>query len=128
MCSNFNETVGHLFLGCCYVQQVWDFVLRSIRGLGVWKGDSIDDGFSSCFNDAQNPNFKALPVIVSWGIWLSRNAIIFQEKFTLLEIVARNSVAILGFYPVTGRMRGLKMICPEEIDRGRPYELIIGFV
>ena len=60
------------------------------------------------------------------GVWLAKNSTIFQYKVTILEVIVANSVAILGFYPQIGRSRGVREICPEEIDRGRPWGFFDG--
>lgn len=125
LCSNSNETVD-LFLRCIFVHNVWGVVLRSVPGLGPWQGGSLGDVFSKWYHDGRHTKHRALPVIVSWGIWLARNARIYQDKFTHPEVVAANCVAIMGSYPMNGRSRGTRMLFRQVIDRGRPWVFFDG--
>lgn len=42
---------------------------------------------------------KVLPLILSWGVWLARNASIFQENPSSPERVAIQGLGILSHFP-----------------------------
>jgi hypothetical protein len=51
-------------------------------GLGsVCDKDLVADCFKEFFSNPSLKIFRALPVLVSWGIWLARNAGLFEDKF-----------------------------------------------
>ena len=38
-----------------------------------WSGDSIKEGVKNWCGNAATNNSRALPLIITWGIWLDRN-------------------------------------------------------
>ena len=42
-----------------------------------WRGETLVDCFKSWQFNPELKAFKALPLLVAWGIWLARNASIF---------------------------------------------------
>jgi hypothetical protein len=45
----------------------------------VWSGD-FKEGLRIWCENENTKGFRALPLIVVWGIWLARNALIFDDR------------------------------------------------
>jgi hypothetical protein len=53
-------------------------------GLGsMWDKDSVVDCFNVFFTNPSLKKFHLLPISISWGLWLARNALLdsFKMKF-----------------------------------------------
>jgi hypothetical protein len=53
----------------------------------------------SYLHEASHKTLKALPLIISWGVWLTRNRAIFHEKYMVAKLVAAKSLSILEHFP-----------------------------
>jgi hypothetical protein len=63
-----------------YSKLVWKEVEIIIGPSNVWSGASIEDGSRVWCENRVVESYKALLVILAWGIWLVRNASVFEEK------------------------------------------------
>lgn len=64
---------------------------------------------------------KVLPLILSWGVWLARNASIFQENPSSPERVAIQGLGILSHFP---QEKGSSPIWPVQeitVDFSYPW-------
>jgi hypothetical protein len=63
--------------------KVWTETSNSLRKNCIWIGDSLEMAWKNWTGDPRNKEIKALPLLLSWGIWLARNAKIFKEKASI---------------------------------------------
>lgn len=83
MCRRANETVGHLFLECCFAQQVCRWILYKFGEHLSFQGDFIDFIKGALVLNT-SPQVRCLwyaaiaPLF--WGIWMQRNACEFRDK------------------------------------------------
>jgi ribonuclease HI len=93
LCYRDEETTNHLFTQCNFTRLVWDKIVLDNNINTVWNGTSI----SACFEHwtSSEHNYKLLPPLVNWFIWLARNIKIFDNKPPSINIVAYKS---LGLY------------------------------
>ena len=47
-----------------------------------WEGRSVVDAWEVWWQESLEENWKALPLLIFWGIWLARNWVIFNEQET----------------------------------------------
>jgi hypothetical protein len=65
--------------------------------------------------------YKSLPAIVSWGIWINHNKGIFEGKVTTPQAVASNIMAITAHFMAVERPQRVRDIWPETIDKSYPW-------
>ena len=90
LCRNAGETTLHLFLSCPYYVEVWVECCK-LLGLGPacrWEGDSIIHAWERWRHSETTKVMIVLPLLVTWGIWLARNNLVFNGKECTLEIMA----------------------------------------
>jgi hypothetical protein len=69
--------MDHIFVSCSFSRDAWFEVLQISSGKNRWEQISLEECFFSWISNRYEKACKALPFIVIWGIYLSRN-IIFQ--------------------------------------------------
>jgi hypothetical protein len=57
-------------------------------GLVEWNKATLLDCLKSWFHDRSMISLRTLPCYVTWGIWLSRNNMIFEGKLFSASLVA----------------------------------------
>ncbi|XP_058767418.1 uncharacterized protein LOC131641109 [Vicia villosa] len=88
LCGNYSETRNHLFTDCIFSLRIWKAIYA---WLGYSKQISANDfvDFPNRFSKMNNKAVREVVYIVwlaaSWTIWLSRNAVIFEDKSANLE-------------------------------------------
>ena len=95
------ESVIHLFLTCPYCVQVWKECVK-LLGLGLecrWEGDSILLAWENWKKMESLEIMAALPFLVTWGIWLARNNLIFNGKACTPSITASMSCGVIQALP-----------------------------
>jgi hypothetical protein len=82
LCKNANETTLHILITCPFTIKVWTETSVSLKQNCLWAGESMESAWKTWTDTPGNKDFKALPLLISWGIWLARNSEIFKEKAT----------------------------------------------
>ena len=67
-----------------------------------------------------------LPLLVTWGIWLARNKLIFTGKDCTLAITARMVCGITHALPKHLRIKNQREVLALEIDRSTPWGFFDG--
>lgn len=68
--------IAHLFLGCSFAKEVWRHIAEIL-------GITVDSNWQSfytclCYWSSRHRSFRTILLLyVFWGIWISRNAVIF---------------------------------------------------
>jgi hypothetical protein len=79
-CKAIEESNLHLFRLCPYTCHIWKEI-GDHMGMGhVSENDSIVDRFEELFTKNTLKHFQVVPILVSWGLWLARNASLFEGK------------------------------------------------
>jgi len=68
-----------------------------------------------------NHPYKALPSIISWGVWIARNSTILQYKLASLDLIASNGLGIIYFFPQEEGTTAIRFIYEEVVDRQHPW-------
>ena len=85
LCKKANETIHHLFVHCSYTKTIWTEVGNLMGFNGQWQGDTVLQDFQRWWTG--HHLLRVVPCIISWGIWIMRNWIIFQDIHILMEAV-----------------------------------------
>jgi hypothetical protein len=63
-----------------------------------------------------NQNIKALPLLIIWGAWLARNASIFQDRNSILDIIVAQGLSILSHFPQDKGTAPVRFVQQEHVD------------
>lgn len=126
LCKNELENMSHLFISCPFSVQVWAEVSRRLNHGCIWQGETVNVVFHSWVSNSNNRNFKALPLIILWDVWIARNKFIFQETPSCPEVIAVNSLSILSFYPQCNDAPRIRVVQNEEINKAIPWAYFDG--
>ena len=88
LCRQEEETILHLFLQCRYTQAVWVEVCNLLGFTIGWQGETVIEAFHHWWSEQNIISFRATPCILAWGIWISRNKSVFQERRVSIDVVA----------------------------------------
>jgi hypothetical protein len=72
---------------------------KSIGSTYRCNGSSIKEALKSWLNTQHSHNLKALLLMVALGIWIARNHALFDDKITLAQLCATQSLAIILAFP-----------------------------
>jgi len=123
LCKMEGESITHLFLDCSYTRTTW-LEAGTVGGFQCqWRGLNAHEALYSWITNRDSKKVCALPIIISWGIWLARKGIwlarnkqIFQDLRLEPVIVAAQSMGILIFYPQCDDKKTSRVIRDAEID------------
>jgi hypothetical protein len=59
----------------------------------------MEEALKNWLTDHQNIEYKALPLIICWGIWISWNKAIFENKQASISHTSLQSINILTTFP-----------------------------
>jgi hypothetical protein len=116
LCKGDTETIEHILITCPFTKKVWRDAALLLRQQCEWNGPTLETTWESWLLEASHKNLKALPLIISWGVWLARNRAIFQEKATVAELVAAKSLSILEHFPQEKNAPSIRVSLPASID------------
>lgn len=104
LCRCHSETAQHLFLGCKFSKEAWDFALFGLQ-IPAFPQNTVADLFASWNNiyphSIPSKSFwkkiwTAIPKFVCWQIWLARNDQIFNKnRITPLQSAAKAKALLL---------------------------------
>lgn len=107
----------HLFLHCRYTQEVWVEVCIVLGFTLGWQGGTVLEAFQHWWGEQRKTSFRAIPVILAWGIWISRNKSIFQDCRVPIEAVAAQVFSIVQHFRTPEKILGHRMVREEQIDK-----------
>jgi hypothetical protein len=76
----------------------------------LWKKDIEISSFKEIFEVLILKDLCVVPMIVSWGIWLARNAGIFEGKVFFIVKITQQSLALMTNYKRTKRPKKDRVI------------------
>ena len=118
----------HLFLKCTYCVEVWIECCK-LLGLGPdcrWEGASILDAWERWRRMEKMDIMKVLPLLVTWGIWLARNNVVFNGKVCTPAISAGQICRIALALPKHVRVEKQREILELDFDRSSPWGFFYG--
>jgi hypothetical protein len=72
--------MDHLFVSCSFSKVVWKEMISNYNLQNQWDKPTLLECLESWITYRFVSSYKALPCYVIWGIWLSRNNLIFEDK------------------------------------------------
>ncbi|KAF5207646.1 hypothetical protein FRX31_002767 [Thalictrum thalictroides] len=112
LCVGSEESMGHLFLHCCFVDSVWESVLSPLNGQRPNLFNFLTvESFLHAWPRVQGSVFvqkvwELVPYVVIWSVWCARNDVIFKGKRRNAEQVRRETMAYLWNWLAVDEERG----------------------
>jgi hypothetical protein len=126
LCKGEIETIEHILISFPFTLKVWREVSLLLRQQCEWNGPTLESTWENWLQDASHKNLKALPLIISWGVWLARNLAIFQEKASVAELVVAQSLSILEHFPQEKNAPSIRVSQPATIDPSIAWDFFDG--
>ena len=86
----------------------------------------MEEAWKEWSSPPQTTQLRALLLIHMWGIWLARNRVIFLEKATSPEEVAKKGLDILSYFPQTKNNPSPRIIVLEQLNKNIPWAFFDG--
>jgi hypothetical protein len=86
MCKDDGESIGHLFIHCPVVKELWDAVLSLFGVMWVMprRVRNLIEGWHGS-NHHQSIIWNAVPHCLMWSVWRERNSRIFEDSETTID-------------------------------------------
>jgi hypothetical protein len=85
--------------------------------LPVWQGNTFELALKAWLMGRRQKDFWALPFIIAWGIWITRNGHIFQDENSSAVRIAVQSLGIYNSFSSSGEGT---VACPREVREETP--------
>jgi hypothetical protein len=126
LCRADSESILHLLIQCPFTGLIWKEASAALHQDCVWEGISIEEAWRSWLQNRDYRKIKALPLLIGLGAWLARNAAIFKDRPSLLEILAVQALSILSHFPQEKDHPAIYIVQPDIIDQSRPWAFFDG--
>lgn len=105
---------------------VWKDALLLLNLQADWGVTSLDDAFSTWWMSEATKDYRAIPFIISWGIWITRNDLIFKDITKTSSEIAIKAVGIADhFLDLLPKVR-FRPILQENINFDMPWFFLMG--
>jgi len=64
---------------------------------------------------------RALPILVSWGIWLIRNEVVFENHSSPLQKISQEVHGLFPFYKQISKLKAQRVLRNITINRDYPW-------
>lgn len=91
LCRRANGSVYHLLVNFSFTAEVWAGATVVPNTNFVWCSNSLLECVQMWLK--HNWRFKELPLFISWEIWKSRNALIFEDQFSSPSLVCSRAIS-----------------------------------
>jgi len=78
LCKTGEESTSHIFIHYPYAIQVWKDLNNWIGHPQLWIYNLMEEGLKAWFDTPVLKNFRVVPFITLWGLWLEKNKCIFE--------------------------------------------------
>ena len=117
MCKDSIEYVFHLFLECPFTKAVQREALHYLGHQVRWEGDSLEGDFLRWCSSGEPKALQALPPIISWGVWLARNLVTFNDQPQSLTVLEAKAIGIIVHFPQLKAIPSICLIRQEQINK-----------
>jgi hypothetical protein len=121
LCKSEGETTIHIFLECRFIKEVWSEVSRLLDLHCSWIGPSLEQAWQDWWSTRNYRGFRALPLLVIWGVWIARNSLIFKGVSLVPEITVAKSISILSSLSTYVERVKTRQFQEEVIDKTKPW-------
>jgi len=126
LCKREQESITHLFITCSFAKEVWNHCSMLVGRHLSWDGDTVERAWDRWWRRTPANKLRTLPLLVTWGIWLARNKVIFNDKPSLPEITSAMAVGLYNAFPEHIRAAKQKRDLEVNIDRTVPWGFFDG--
>jgi hypothetical protein len=120
LCNQVQETAAHLFFKCRFTKRIWSSLkawlgLNAIDPLEWDSWGSVKDWWVHVIHKrgANRKALTSLAMLVSWEIWLERNARVFQNRSATASMILQKIKDEMGLWSHAGA-KALCNIMPRE--------------
>ena len=99
LCKDNNDSVEHPFIMFTYINKMMEFVAQVSGVQFLWMGQNLGESLQSQINNVTFKEYKALPNILIWGSWISKNGVIFNEVYISPKMHYTKGLDILSHFP-----------------------------
>eukprot|EP00253_Pinus_taeda_P029408 PITA_29408 len=99
LCKSDEESINHLFNACAFARKIWEEVMLLLKIKAQWGPDPLEVSWKKWWQSYPEGNMRNLPLIFAWGVWLTRNKSLFQDKDVPPSITATNITTIYTALP-----------------------------
>ena len=78
---------------------MWDFISHVSGIQFIWVCQNLEEALESLTNNMDFKDYKSLPVILIWGVWLTTDKAIFENRHISPSVYAIKGLAILSHFP-----------------------------
>eukprot|EP00253_Pinus_taeda_P015495 PITA_15495 len=118
LCKDIVESVQHLFLFCPFNSSLWAEMLRLINIPFRWEGQGLLDACQRWWNESSNDRDRTIPLLITWGTWLTRNQVIFKDCVFPIGRLATEGAVIYESIPF------LKLYLLPELFVKNPSDIL----
>ena len=93
-----------------------------------WRGLSLDDAFSSWWHSEETKSHRMVPLIISWGLWIAKNELIFKDKGSSPVEIALKAVGLIVFYTDSDPPPRMRSVTSKIINEELPWGFFDGVV
>ena len=86
----------------------------------------MEEAWKDWSSSPQTTQLRALLLIHIWGIWLAKNKVIFLEKSSSPEEVARKGLDILSYFPESKNNPSPRLIVSKQLNKNIPWAFFYG--
>ena len=86
---------------------------------GQWQGDMVLQDFQCWWTG--HFLLRAVPCIIAWGIWITRNRYIFHDSHIPMEAVVAQIAAIIQHFRAPEQIPKIRRVREELIDKDIPW-------
>ena len=107
---------------------IWKALIQAFKVIGNGLAWRVGNGqqFIIGKDPWGNGNYRALPLIITWGIWIARNRLIFDDKWTEPDIVAAQCIGTLQHFPQLKNTKPKRRVGVLELDKSIPWAFFDG--
>lgn len=115
-----DELITHIFLMCPFGQQIWSHYQSIETSISSWTGIYIEDAWKHWLSVPSSHKYRALPLIICWGIWLSHNREIFKDVASSPKFVTVEAMALLSHFLQEKYARRVRVIEAQNLGLSLP--------
>ena len=93
-----------------------------------WVGESLEGDFPRWWRSGATKALWAIPLIISWGVWLARNDVIFNDLIKVPTEIAIKAMGIAKHYVQLNSDLKTRNILQEQINLEMPWGYFDGAV
>lgn len=121
LCQNSLKDISHTFLDSEFTKTIWVEALRILNYPLQWQGRDVQDDLRSWSSKKDTKHFHAMPLILSWGMWIYHTKFLSQDGKSTPPLISTQAIGVLSHFPKDKDSVDERMIQLEGIDHSNPW-------